>query len=282
MLNPLVKQAAKYLPDMLYHQIKYTRVFKKWPNVIQPKTFSEKIIVRNFKPKSIYTELADKLKVREYIATTIGTKYLIKLYAAGSVLTRPTFNQLPNSFVIKANHGSGFNRIVYDKNSTDFEELSLLTRQWTSTNYYKSSREKHYKAIPPYIMMEQLLLNKGKVPNDIKFHCFNRQGEMHIFIQVDYDRFGAHRRDIFDTQWNRTSIRLGLPNNPEPMAAPENLDEMLLLAKRIAAQFSYLRVDFYEAEGRIYFGELTFTPGGGLCKMYPQEVQRQWGDFFVD
>lgn len=105
---------------------------------------------------------------------------------------------------------------------------------------------------------------------------------MHIFIQVDYDRFGVHRRDIFDTQWNKTPIRLGLPNNPEPMAAPENLNEMLFLAKRIATQFSYLRVDFYEAEGKIFFGELTFTPGGGLCKMYPQEVQRQWGDFFVD
>lgn len=114
MLNPLVKQATKYIPDMLYHQIKYAQVFKKWPNVIQPKTFSEKIIMRNFWPKSIYTELADKLKVRDYIANTIGAQYLIKLYAAGSVLTRPTFKELPNAFVIKANHGSGFNRIVYD------------------------------------------------------------------------------------------------------------------------------------------------------------------------
>ncbi|WP_413724741.1 ATP-grasp fold amidoligase family protein [Sodalis sp. RH16] len=282
MLNPLAKQASKLLPDVLYHQIKYARVFKQWPNVIKPKTFSEKIIVRNFKPKSIYTELADKLKVRDYIASTIGEKYLIKLHASFPVLTRSIFDELPESFVIKANHGCGFNMIVHNKSEITFEKLSTITEQWTESNYYKLSREKHYKAIPPRILVEQLLLHKGKVPNDIKFHCFNRMGEMHIFIQVDYDRFGIHRRDIFDTQWNRTNIRMGLPNNPEPMPAPDNLEEMLSLATRITEQFSYLRIDFYEADGKIYFGELTFTPGGGLCKMYPQETQRQWGDFFTD
>ncbi|WP_213990975.1 ATP-grasp fold amidoligase family protein [Sodalis sp. dw_96] len=282
MLNPLAKQATKLLPDVLYHQIKYARVFKKWPNTVRPKTFSEKIIIRNFKPKSIYTELADKLKVRDYIVSTIGAQYLIKLHAVCSVLTRSIYDNLPNSFVIKANHGCGFNRIVYDKTKITFDELSQESKQWMDINYYKTTRERHYKTITPCIMIEELLLDKGKVPNDIKFHCFNRQGEMHIFIQVDYDRFGVHRRDIFDTQWNRTDIRMGLPNSPEPMAAPENLAEMLSLAKRIAEQFSYLRIDFYEAGGKIYFGELTFTPGGGLCKMYPQETQRQWGDFFTD
>ena len=282
MLNPLAKQAVKLLPDVLYHQMKYAWVFKKWPNINQPTTFSEKIIIRNFKPKTIYTELADKLRVRDYIANTIGEKYLIKLHAACPVLTRTIFDELPNSFVIKANHGSGFNKLVYDKTQTSFDELCKITMKWTAIDYYKSSRENHYKAIPPCIMVEQLLLDKGKIPNDIKFHCFNRQGEMHIFIQVDYDRYGVHRRDIFDTEWNRTSIRMGLPNNPEPMTAPDNLVEMISLAKRITEQFSYLRIDFYEADGKIYFGELTFTPGGGLCQMYPQETQRQWGDFFTD
>ncbi|NDL62588.1 glycosyltransferase [Enterobacteriales bacterium SAP-6] len=282
MLNPLVRQAFNLLPDMLYHQLKYARVFKKWPNVAQPTTFSEKITIRNFRPKTIYTNLADKFKVREYIANTIGEKYLIKLHAVFGELTAEIYSNLPDAFVIKANHGSGFNLVVHDKSDTTFEQLSALTRYWTKTNYYKKSRERHYKKIQPCILVEHLLQDEGHIPNDIKFHCFNRQGDMHIFIQVDYDRFGLHRRDVFDTDWNKTDIRMGLPNNPTPMPAPKNLPEMVALAKRLASDFNYVRVDFYEAEGNVYFGELTFTPGGGLCKMYPENVQHQWGSFFTE
>ena len=282
MLNPLAKQVSKFLPDTLYHQIKYARVFKRWPNIHHPQTFSEKIIIRNFRPKTIYTDLADKMKVRDFIASTIGEQYLIEVYATFSVLTEETFDNLPSSFVIKANHGSGFNMIIFDKQKITFAELSAITQQWTASNFYKITREKHYQAIPPCIMVERLLLDNNRIPNDLKFHCFNSHGKMNIFIQVDYDRFGIHRRDIFDTQWHRTAIRMGLPNNPIPMPAPVNLDEMLTLARRIMEHFSYVRIDFYEAEGRIYFGELTFTPGGGLCKMYPKETQRQWGAFFTD
>ncbi|WP_413722625.1 ATP-grasp fold amidoligase family protein [Sodalis sp. RH23] len=282
MLNPLVRQAFKMLPDFLYHQLKYARVFKKWPNMTQPTTFSEKITIRNFRPKQIYTNLADKYKVRDYIANTIGEKYLIPLHAVFDVLTEEIYAALPQTFVIKANHGCGFNLVVHDKADTTFAQLSALTRYWTKTNYYKTNREKHYKKIQPRILVEHLLQDEGHIPNDIKFHCFNQQGEMHIFIQVDYDRYGLHRRDVFDTEWHKTDIRMGLPNNPIPMPAPKNLPEMVTLAKRLAADFNYVRVDFYEAEGNVYFGELTFTPGGGLCKMYPEGVQHQWGSFFTE
>ncbi|WP_410015370.1 ATP-grasp fold amidoligase family protein [Sodalis sp. C49] len=282
MLNPLVRQAFKMLPDFLYHQLKYARVFKKWPNMAQPTTFSEKITIRNFRPKQIYTNLADKYKVRDYIANTIGEKYLIPLHAVFDVLTEEIYAALPQTFVIKANHGCGFNLVVHDKADTTFAQLSALTRYWTKTNYYKTNREKHYKKIQPRILVEHLLQDEGHIPNDIKFHCFNQQGEMHIFIQVDYDRYGLHRRDVFDTEWHKTDIRMGLPNNPVPMPAPKNLPEMVTLAKRLAADFNYVRVDFYEADGNVYFGELTFTPGGGLCKMYPEGVQHQWGSFFTE
>ncbi|HEY0208684.1 ATP-grasp fold amidoligase family protein [Acerihabitans sp.] len=282
MLNPLVRQASKLLPDSLYHQLKYVRVFKKWPNISQPTTFSEKITIRNFRPKPIYTNLADKYLVRDYIANTIGEKYLIELHAVFDELTEDIYAALPQAFVIKANHGSGFNLVVHDKADTTFAQLSALTRFWTKTNYYKTSRERHYKQIQPRILVEHLLQDDGHIPNDIKFHCFNQQGEMHIFIQVDYDRYGLHRRDVFDTDWRKTDIRMGLPNNATPMPAPKNLPEMVGLAKRLAADFNYVRVDFYEADGNVYFGELTFTPGGGLCKMYPEGVQHQWGSFFTE
>lgn len=282
MLNPIAKQATRFLPDVLYHQLKYYRVFKKWPNLTAPKTFSEKIVVRNFRPKIIYTDLADKLKVRDYIAAAIGEKYLIKLHQACTVLTREIYDALPPAFVIKANHGSGFNMLVFNKDETTFEQLRSLTEYWTKNNFYKVTRERHYKNIKPCIMVEELLIEDGHVPNDIKFHCFNRNGEMNIFIQVDYDRFGVHRRDVFDTEWNNTGIRMGLMNSEIPMVAPRQLEEMVAQAKILASQFSYVRIDFYESNNKVYFGELTFTPGAGLCKIYPEETQQKWGSFFLD
>lgn len=282
MLSPLIRQASKLIPDSLYHQLKYVRTFRKWPNTTQPTTFSEKITVRNFRPKTIYTDLADKYKVREYIANTIGENYLIKLHAVFEELTQEIYDSLPDAFVIKANHGSGYNLVVHNKSDTTFEQLRELTALWSKTNYYKTSRERHYAKIHPCILVEHLLLDEGHIPNDIKFHCFNRQGDMHIFIQVDYDRYGTHRRDVFDVDWRKTDIRMGLPNSATPMPAPQNLPEMVALARRLAADFSYVRVDFYEADGNVYFGELTFTPGGGLCKIYPEGVQHQWGSFFTD
>ncbi|MEA9392570.1 ATP-grasp fold amidoligase family protein [Acerihabitans sp. TG2] len=281
-LHILTRQAYKFLPDMLYHQLRYARIFKHWPNFSKPTTFSEKIVIRNFRPKPIYTNLADKFKVRNYIAGAIGEKYLIKLHACCSELTPAIYESLPDAFVIKANHGSGFNLVVPDKSQTTFSQLSTLTRYWTEKNFYKINRERHYKAITPCIMVEELLQQDGHVPNDIKFHCFNQQGEMNIFIQVDYDRFGVHRRDVFDTQWNKTDIRMGLPNSTTPMDKPKNLTEMVALATRLASDFNYVRVDFYEADGSVYFGELTFTPGAGLCRMYPEGTQHQWGSLFAE
>lgn len=139
---------------------------------------------------------------------------------------------------------------------------------------YEQSREKHYLDIEPCIMVERLLLDGEQVPNDIKFHCFNDNHEIRMFIQVDYQRFGTHRRDIFDIDWNRTEIRISLPNADEPMPRPTRLDEMTRLARQAAQQFSYVRVDFYQVGEKVYFGELTFTPGAGLSKLMPKTLSR--------
>lgn len=282
MLRNIAKKIYHSLPDTFYHQITYYRIFKKLPNLSRPLLFSEKILVRNMKPKKIYTKLADKLQVREYIEGVIGEKYLINLYGTSEELTYAVYKNLPNAFVVKANHGSGFNEVVFDKTKTNYEDLYELTSSWLNCNFYKMTKEKHYDAIKPCLIFEELLLVGDSVPNDLKFHCFNKDGVIKVFIQVDYSRFGVHRRDIFDCDWNRTEIRLGLRNNPEPMLKPKMLEEMVSLATRIANQFSYVRVDFYEVGDKIYFGELTFTPGGGLCQMRPPTVQREWGSYFED
>ncbi|PLR39216.1 glycosyltransferase [Chimaeribacter coloradensis] len=282
MLRNLAKRIYRNLPDPIFHQLNYARVFKKQANITRPELFSEKILIRNIWPKKIYTLLADKIKVRDYISAVLGEQYLIPVYATTTEMTYELYKSLPNSFVMKANHGCGFNSIVFDKSKITYETLYEQASTWMDSNWYLSNKERHYQGIKPGLIFEELLQVDGQVPNDLKFHCFNKDGEMRIFIQVDYQRYGLHRRDVFDAEWNRTEIRMGLKNNPEPMPRPEKLDEMLVLAKTIASQFSYVRIDFYSVGSKIYFGELTFTPGAGLCRIWPRTVQREWGSYFTD
>ncbi|HEJ7052460.1 MULTISPECIES: ATP-grasp fold amidoligase family protein [Serratia] len=282
MLNILVKNISKRLPDAWHHQVKYALYFKKLPHLSKPTGFSEKIMRRKIYPRSIYTTLSDKFKVREFIAGLWGEEYLVELYAHGTELSYDMFRQLPNTFVLKANHGSGYNRLVFDKRQVSYAELYDLSNAWMRSNFYEQSREKHYLDIEPCIMVERMLLDGEQVPNDIKFHCFNDNHEIRMFIQVDYQRFGTHRRDIFDVDWNRTEIRISLPNADEPMPRPTRLDEMIRLARQTAQQFSYVRVDFYQVGEKVYFGELTFTPGAGLSKLMPKNIEQEWGSYFTE
>ncbi|MEB6336457.1 ATP-grasp fold amidoligase family protein [Serratia rhizosphaerae] len=282
MLNRLLKGIVRCLPDALHHQVKYAMYFKRWPHLARPRGYSEKLMRRKIYPRGIYTMLSDKYKVREFIAGLWGEAYLTELYAHGAELSYDVFRRLPRQFVLKANHGSGYNRLVFDKEQVSYAELYDQTRRWMRANFYQQSRERHYRDIEPCIMVERLLLENDEVPNDLKFHCFNREGVIRIFIQVDYQRFGEHRRDIFDEQWNRTEIRLVLPNAEQPLAAPSQLADMLRLARLTAQQFSYLRVDFYQVGERVYFGELTFTPGAGLSRLMPERIEQEWGGYFID
>ncbi|MHA7846458.1 ATP-grasp fold amidoligase family protein [Serratia sp. D1N4] len=282
MLSTLVKSIARRLPDALHHQVKYAMFYKRLPRFAHPVGFSEKIMRRKVYPRSIYTTLSDKYKVREFIAGLWGEEYLVELYAHGNELSYDTFSKLPQAFVLKANHGSGYNKLVFDKSQVSYAELYDLACHWMRSNFYHQSREKHYQGIEPCIMVERLLLENGEVPKDFKFHCFNRDGEIRFFIQVDYQRYGSPRRDIFDVNWNRTEIRLGLPNAEIPAECPSRLDEMLFLAQQVAEQFSYVRVDFYQIDERVYFGELTFTAGAGLCRLMPKNIEQEWGSYFTE
>ncbi|CAI2074944.1 ATP-grasp fold amidoligase family protein [Serratia quinivorans] len=282
MLNNLVEGFYRNIPDALYHQLKYALFFRKMPHLAKPVGYSEKLMRRKVYPLAMYTQLSDKYQVREYIKKLWGEEYLIELYAQGKELTEEMYEALPDAFVIKANHGSGYNKLVFDKSQTSFNELRVLTNSWLRQNFYQVYRERHYKDIPPCVMVEKMLMEDGKTPNDIKVHCFNRGGEVRFFIQIDYQRFIDHRRDFFDADWNRTEIRLGVPNSEVPMDKPCRLEQMLALAHQVAEQFSYVRVDFYQVQQRIYFGELTFTPGAGLQRLTPETIEQEWGGYFQE
>lgn len=277
-----LKEAAKgMLPDSVFLSLLHHKCIGRYPNLLRPATFNEKILQRNLRPDPRYISLADKLSVREYVAAKIGDKHLIPLISAPDALTREVFDSLPSSFVMKANHGSSFVKIVRNKSETSFRKLQLLAAQWLSTDFYNIARERHYRAIKPRIFFEHLLLDQsGQIPADYKLHCFGgRPGRPVIYILVISDRFGsATHGDVYDVDWNHLDVAIGhYKRSATPGPRPKNLESVLDTAVTLCEDFDYVRVDLYAPDNLVYFGELTFTPGAGVLPFTPDSIDYEWG-----
>ncbi|WP_345815114.1 ATP-grasp fold amidoligase family protein [Paraburkholderia sp. PREW-6R] len=281
-LTRRIKDAVKSaLPDSVFVSLLHHKYIGRYPNLIRPTTFNEKILRRSLRPDPRYVRLTDKLTVRDYIADKIGEKHLIPLIAAPQEFTRSVFDALPDSFVMKANHGSSFVKVVRDKSRTTFNELKLLADQWLSTDFYTIVRERHYREIEPRIFFEKLLLDKsGQIPADFKIHCFGgRHGRPVMYLLVISDRFGSHTHgDVYDVDWNRLDIAIGYYKRSEkPAPRPAHLKKVLDTAGVLCKDFDYVRVDLYAPDDEIYFGELTFTPGAGVLPFTPDSIDFEWG-----
>ncbi|WP_438390881.1 ATP-grasp fold amidoligase family protein [Caballeronia sp. DA-9] len=276
----VVHGIKRFLPDSVFVLLSHRKRVGRFPNLKNPATFNEIILDRCLHPDPLWSTLTDKLAVREYVKSKVGEKHLIPLLAAPEVFTQEVFDSLPASFVMKANHGCGFVKVVRDKSSVSFEQLNELADEWLSTNFYLASRERHYRSIKPRIYFEKLLLDRsGAVPADFKMNIFGRkQGDPIIYTGVVSDRFGSPRHDFYDAQWNRLDIVLGeYPCSTVPAPPLPNWDEVVRIATLLADGLGYVRVDLYAPDNEIFFGELTFTPGAGVSRFSPDHYDYEWG-----
>ncbi|WP_109479950.1 ATP-grasp fold amidoligase family protein [Paraburkholderia sp. C35] len=277
-----MKEKAKLiLPDTLFLSILHRKCIGRYPKLVNPATFNEKILQRNLRPDPRYVRLTDKLTVREYVAEKLGEDHLIPLIAAPDAFTREVFDSLPDAFVMKANHGSTFVEIVRNKSETTFERLSQLAEKWLATSFYRVARERHYRRIEPRIFFEALLLDhNGCIPADFKVHCFRgHAGRPLMYVLLITDRFGNHTHgDVFDAQWRHLDVMIGpYTRSAVPPPRPDNLEAILKAAAIMAEDFDYVRVDLYAPDNRVYFGELTFTPGAGVLPFTPDHIDYEWG-----
>lgn len=226
--------------------------------ISQPRTFTEKINWLKFNTyKPDYKSLADKHEVREFVSNRIGQQFLVPLLAVFNTADEVDFTHLPDSFVLKATHGSGLNLFVKNKDALSIERVRKICSVWLNINPYFLSREWQYRDINPKIICEHYL---DENPNDYKFFCFN--GQVH-FIQVDVDRFTAHARTMFTRDWVELNIEYNYGKSPRNLSPPTQLNEMIKLSEELARDFDFVRVDLFSIGNKIYFGELTFFPGGG-------------------
>ncbi|RDU97320.1 hypothetical protein DWV00_18995 [Trinickia dinghuensis] len=272
--------AKRLLPDSAFMKLQHRRLIGRWPNMREPAAFNESILRRCLHPDMRWVQLTDKLAVRAYVREKIGDEHLIPLVAVPDAFTRDVFDALPASFVMKANHGCAFVKIVRDKSATSFEALSALANRWLAINFYRLSRERHYTFIEPKLYFEHLLTDgSGKIPSDLKLHIFGGRPEGScIHTMVVADRFGDVRGDLYDEHWHRLDVSFGeYRPSDAPVVRPENWKEIERIALRLAEDFDYVRVDLYSTGREVYFGELTFTPGAGLLRFTPDSHDYRWG-----
>ncbi|WP_157447327.1 ATP-grasp fold amidoligase family protein [Catenovulum agarivorans] len=260
------------------------RFYKKhgyWPNIRQPKTFNEKIQYRKFFQKhALFQTCSDKYAVREYVTKLVGDEFLVPLIAVVDTPDDLEFAHYGDNFVIKANHDSGSVFLCRD-GQFDQNYITKRLAKKLAENSGKKRNEPWYSQIQPKILVEQLLVAQdGKLPEDYKFHVFNSLGGQKFFLQVDYDRQTKHSRCIYDEFGQVTEISLNKPSNQQPLPQIKNYTKMVELALKLAEPFDYVRVDLYNLDGHIYFGELTFAHGSGFRKFTPQKYDREWGDLW--
>jgi hypothetical protein len=269
--------------DISYLKAKFRRMQGYHLNLEEPKSLNEKLQwLKLYDTREIYTTLADKYCVRMFIQEQFGRDLLIPLLYSTTDYNDIVPENLPNEpFILKASHDSGSFVIVRDKSSIDWNKVRVDCRWWLSKNYYWIDREVQYKDIQPRIIIEKLLQDKdGKIPNDYKLHCINGKVE---FIYVAVDREGSNKRNIYDKNWKPLPFTFAQKYKDtsklrgSEISPPATLQQMITLSEKVARIFAYVRVDFYDVEGVLYFGEVTQCHGGGFDQLRPIEWDYKYG-----
>ena len=241
-----------------------------------PTTFTEKL---NWYKLHVHDPLmsqcADKYSVRGYVTEMGFEDILNELYAVYKSVEEIDFGSLPDQFILKAAHGSHMNLVVKDKSKINWRREKRVLSLWLKQDIYWSGREWVYKDIPKRIIAEKYL---GDALTDYKFYCFNG---IPRYLDVDIDRYTNHVRNYYDMEWNYIPMKCSfVRNDPDAVIEkPQQFEKMKLIAEKLSKPFQFVRVDLYEVDGRVYFGELTFYQDGGFPG-YSEEYDRLIGSYW--
>lgn len=270
------KKLKRILPKKWVTQYRISKLLGYKININNPQTFNEKIQwMKLYYRSNDLSIFADKVAVRDFVTKTIGEEYLIPLQQIFNSYKEINFSKLPQKFALKAAHGSKWNIICHDKTKLIQDEFERAIKLWGTSNYYWFGYEQAYKKIPPRFICEHLIFDhNNQTPNDYKIFCFNGSPK---FIQVDTNRFSDHKRLIFDAEWNKQHFELGFESSTEEITRPRKLQEMLNIAESLSKGFYFVRIDLYDCQDQIYFGEMTFYPGEGSERFKPQKWDLTFG-----
>ena len=279
------KGFLNWVEDENYIKLIFRGIFGKELNLDSPQTFNEKLQwlkLHNRKPE--YTMMVDKYAVRKYIAHTIGEEYLIPLLGVWDNPNDIDFDALPNQFVLKCNHNSGLGMcICKDKSKLNIEKVKAELRKGLKQDYYLTNREWPYKNVDRKIIAEKFMEDDNDNADlgliDYKFFCFNGTPK---FAYVAQGAAKAYKSKInmMDLEWKLMPFqRTDHPQFEKVPDKPVNFQKMVELSKILAKDIPFVRVDFYEINSKLFFGELTFFPGSGYIPFEPEEWDYKLGEW---
>lgn len=278
MMKRYIKNMLHLLPSELYLKLKFRNRIGRKLNLDNPKTFNAKIQWLKLNDRNdSYTQLVDKYEVKKIVADRIGEEFVIKTLGIYDTFDDIDFGLLPKQFVIKCTHNSGGIVVVKNKKKLDIGSTKKKIAKLLKENYYYQGREYPYKNVKPRILVEEYMKDdKNDDLTDYKVMCFGGRAKM-IFTCTE--RFGDGLKvTFFDLDWNKLPFERHYPASKKRIPKPKNLKKMIELSEKLAKDIPFVRMDWYEINGKLYFGEYTFYPGGGMEEFSPEEWDEKIGD----
>lgn len=261
----------------------YLISYRRFPDLKKPKLFSEKmtwLLLNKYKNDPLVAKCADKVAVRDYIASK-GYEYILnEIYGIWDDASKIEWEKLPEKFVLKCNHASGLNFICKDKSKINVSEVINLLNKWLHVEYWKRGAEIFYKNIPKRIICEKYIeTSDGKPPKDYKFFC--SKGKVK-FLFVASDRYNNQTKfNFFTPDWTPIDvIDKEHPPYKGEISKPDNLSEMIRIAEDLSTPWELVRIDFYNENNKIIFGEITFMHHGGKPQFSPKRYDAIFGEMF--
>lgn len=280
-IKNLIKRIIVPISPTLDTKLSYRSAFKKKLDLKNPKTINEKILylkLNDYYNNDLVTECEDKYAIRNYLKRKKMEYLLPVLYGVYDNPKDINWEKMPNSFVIKCNHGCGYNIIVKDKKKLDISMAQKKLEKWIKEDWWKRG-EIQYKYIKKKIIAEEYL---GDVKT-YKFYCFNGNPKV-MYVSSNEWKDGVCYKDkyldYFDMNFNHLDYNLkGHENNPNNIERPINFGEMVRIAKKLSEDFPFVRVDLYDSNGKVYISELTFCPTNGFMRLEPENLEKEWGEW---
>lgn len=270
-----------WMSDERFLRMKYKVYMGEKLRLDAPQTFNEKLQwLKLFDRKSEYTMMVDKYRVRQYIAEKLGEEYLIPLLGVWESPDEIDFDMLPNQFVLKCNHNSGLGMcICKDKAKLNIEKAKEELWKGLRQDYYLSGREWPYKDVPRRIIAEKYMTDEeGEELTDYKLMCF---GGKVLCSFVCSERFSTNGLKVtfYDRDWKKMPFTRHYPSSGKDICRPKQYNKMLEFSEKLSQDIPFVRVDFYEIGGYLYFGELTFYPGSGMEEFAPESWDYKLGEW---
>lgn len=286
MLNRIVLKLAREriikMDDEKYLKLMFKQIMKKELDLANPSTFNEKLQWLKLNDRNPqYTKMVDKYEVKKYVSNIIGNKYIIPTIGVYNSLNQIDFNKIPEEFVIKTTHYGGSEGVFLIKNDykTHKREIEKKINKLMKKNLFYYGREWPYKNVKPRIIIEKYMQENEKegALKDYKLFSFN--GKVGTILVCSNRNGSSKNTDFYDVNWNLMPFTREMhKNNPNGIKKPAKLNEMVEIAEKLSANIPFVRVDLYEINGQVYFGELTFYPSSGFEGFIPKEYDKILGD----